>query len=220
MRTRAGMKVQDPASVQKTYELLKTSDPAGADKYLASMKEQTDEMTRLQRDVYPATTAQLEKELRDYEKYRASFTAAQLQSPAVWGDASGQSRRELDAKIASLQALTPDEQRQVDQWTRDRTPERQVQIRTLRQRHLERASPLMNDATAQYQLTNLQPGPADRAMGVKPDPAFPDTATPNRIQIITLSFSFDPDPAQTARREWQQRFKSSFDFAGLAALVK
>ena len=220
MRTRAGMKVQDAASVQKTYDLLKKSDPAGADKYLVSMKETTDEMTRLQRDVYPATTAQLEKEVRDYEKYRASFTAAQLQSPAVWGDASGQAKRELDAKIASLQALTPDEQRQADELTRSQAPDRQVRVRTLRQRHLERASPLMDDATAQYQLANLQPGPADRAMSVKRDPTFPDTSTPNRIQIITVSFSVDPDPAQTARREWQQRFKASFDFAALAALLK
>jgi hypothetical protein len=219
-RSRASMKAQDAASVQKTYELLKKSDPAGADKYLASAKEQTDEIARLQRDVYPATTAQLEKEVRDYEKYRASFTAAQLQSPAVWGDASGQGRRELDAKIASLQALTPDEQRQADELARGQAPDRQVRIRALRQRHLERASPLMDDATAQYQLTNLQPGPAERAMSVKRDPAFPDTTTPNRIQIITVSFSFDPDPAQTARREWQQRFKSSFDFAALAALLK
>ncbi len=78
----------------------------------------------------------------------------------------------------------------------------------------------MSDATAQYDLTNIRPGPADRAMGVKPDPSFPDPKQPNRIQAIAIIFSQDPDPKQVERRAWQQKVKDTFDFAALAALIK
>jgi hypothetical protein len=56
-------------------------------------------------------------------------------------------------------------------------------------------------------------------MRFKPDPTFPDTSTPDRIQVITIAFSQDPDPRQVERRAWQQRVKETFDFAALAALL-
>jgi hypothetical protein len=85
---------------------------------------------------------------------------------------------------------------------------------------MERVSPHISDLSAQYDLTNLRPGPADRAMGVKPDPAFPDPTQPNQIQAIAISFSEDPDPKQVERRAWQQKVKASFDYAALSALLK
>jgi hypothetical protein len=182
------------------------------------MKAQAAEVTRLQQEVYPATTAQLEKEVKDYEQYRASFTAEQLRAPAVWGDPSGTGRRKLDADIAALQALPPAVQAQIDALPRDN--ERAARMRTIRQRHLESVTNRMADLRAQYELTNLRPGTADAAMSVKRDPSFPDFSTPNRIQVITVAFSYDPDPAQVERRAWQTRVKETFDFAALAALIK
>ena len=211
----AGRKSMDPAAAQKTYEMLKKTDPAGADKFMATVKEQADELARLQKDVFPATTAQYTKEVKDYEQYRASFTAEQLRAPAVWGDPSGAGRRKLDADIAAQQALTPAAQAAIDALPRDN--DRAAKMRTIRQRHLEAASNKMSDLRAQYELTNLKPGTADAAMSFKRDPSFPDVSSPNRIQVITVMFSFDSDPAAKA---WGARVKETFDFAALAALLK
>jgi hypothetical protein len=218
LKTRSQMKPMDDAAAQKTYEMLRSSDPAGAEKFLAEAKAQAEEVQRLQREIYPANTAQLEKEVKDYEQYRASFTADQLRAPAVWGDPSGAGRRELDTGIAALQVLPPALQAQIDALPRD--GERAAKMRTIRQRHLESVSNRMADLRAQYELTNLRPGAAAHAMSVKRDPSFPDFADPNRIQVITVLFSEDPDPQQAARRAWQTRVKETFDYAALAALLE
>ena len=215
--SRSRMKPMDPAAMQKTYEMIRKTDPAGAEKMLADLKAQAVELERLQKDVHPLTTASLEKQIKDYETYRASFTAAELASPAVWADTSGEGKRKLDAEIAALQRLSPEEQREMDALSRDK---KAAEARAVRQRHMERASPLMNDLRAQYDLTNIKPGPADRAMGIKPDPAFPDPMPPNRIQAVAILFSEDPDPKQIERRRWQQKVTETFDFAALAALLK
>ena len=215
LKTRAQTKGMDDAAVRKTYEALKKSEPAGAEKFLAEMKAQQEEMKRLQQDVYPAHTAQLEKEVKDYEQYRASFTAEQLRAPAVWGDPSGAERRKLDAGIAALQAFPPAVQSQIDALPRD--SERAAKMRTIRQRYLESVSDRMADLRAQYDLTNLRPGTAENAMSFQRDPSFPDFSTPNRIQVITVIFSEGSDPA---RRAWLAKVKETFDFAALAALIK
>ena len=215
---RSRMKPMDQAAAQKTYEMLKKTDAAGADKFMGTVKEQAEELRRLQQDVYPATTAQMEKEVNDYQRYRASFTAEQLRAPAVWGDPAGAARKKLDADVAALQALTPAEQAAIDALPRDN--ERAARMRTIRQRHMEIASNKMSDLRAQYELINLRPGAADSAMSFKRDPSFPDFSNPNRIQVITVAFSYDPDPKQVERRAWQTRIKETFDFAALAALLK
>ena len=84
---------------------------------------------------------------------------------------------------------------------------------------MARTVPLILDAMATYDLKNLQPGPADQAMRVKRDPAFPDTSAPNRIQVIAMMFSFGPKPAG-AQLDWQTKTKESFDFAALAAMLQ
>lgn len=139
----------------------------------------------------PAMIALHEKQLADYEAYRASFTAAELQMPAVSGDPTGAGRDRLNAEAAAR---------------------RQTLGR-------EAAAPLALDALAQYELRNIRPGDGAQAMGVKPDPAFVDPTDPNRVQLIAIRFSEDPDPKQTARRAWQQQVKDTFDFAALAALL-
>jgi hypothetical protein len=212
------MKAMDDAAAQKTYEILKKSDPAGAGKFMADIKLQAEEVRRLQQDVYPAQTAQFEKEVKDVEQYRASFTPEQLRAPAAWGDSSGAGRRKLDADIAALQALTPAEQAAINALPRDN--ERAGKMRTIQQRHMETASNKMSDLRAQYELTNLRPGTADNAMSFKRDPSFPDFSNPNRVQIITVVVSYDPDPKQVERRAWQTRVKETLDYGALAALIR
>ena len=98
-----------------------------------------------------------------------------------------------------------------------------MKVRAIRATHLEKASPLMDDARAQYNLTNLKPGDADHAMSVKPDPKFPDFSTPNRIQSISVLFSFGVDPKNAhhgsvgAEDERHVRF---FGARRVAALVR
>lgn len=162
----------------------------------------------------------------------------------MWGDPTGEGRKRLDAEIAALRNLSPADQQQVDTLgLESRNLERQAQaeirnknpeeagrlrvrstelalkVREIRQAHTARTVPLMIDATATYDLKNLQPGPAERALRAKPDPAFPDPSAPNRIQVIAVSFSFGPKPAG-ALLDWQARTIAGFDFAALAALLQ
>ncbi len=194
---------------------------------------------------YAATTAEFEKQVRDYQHYRASFTADQLKMAAVSGDPTGEGKRKLDTQAAALRALTPAEQSQIDDLGRQsRALERQAQVETaskntaeatrlrsqandlankvraIRQDHVDKAAPLVADAEAQYALTTLRPGPADNALSVKRDPAFPDPKEPNRVQLITVMFSADPQAREAARLAWWQKARSTFDYAALAALLK
>ena len=189
-------------------------------------------------------TQWLEKQVRDYQAYRASFTVEQLRAPAVLGDPTGEGRKRLDAEIAALRKLDPADQKQVDTLgLESRNLERQAQaetrnnnaeeaarlrvqsrelalkVREIQQAHTVRTVPLILDASANYELKNLQPGPAERAMRAKPDPTFPDPAAPNRIQMIAVLFSFGPKPTG-AQLEWQTKTKETFDFAVLAAMLK
>jgi hypothetical protein len=100
-----------------------------------------------------------------------------------------------------------------------RSSELAARVREIRQTHLARVAPLILDAIATYDLKNLQPGPADRATRVKPDPAFPDASAASRIQTIAIMFSFGPKPTG-AQLEWQTRTKASFDYAALAAMLQ
>ena len=125
----------------------------------------------------------------------ARVNVAAEKVPVGWGEPV---YRRLDADIAALQVVAPG---------------------VVRQRHLESVSNRMSELRATYELTNLRPGTAENAMSFKRDPLFPDFTDPNRIQVITVAFSYDPDPKQVARRAWQTRVKETFDFTALAALI-
>ena len=127
--------------------------------------------------------------MRDYQQYRASFSPEQLRAPAVWGDPSGEGRRRLDAEIAAMRKLGPEDQqkadaiglesrnlgRQAQAETRNKNTEEAarlrtranelgLQVRAIQQSHMERTVPLILDKMAMFDLTNLQPGAAERAM--------------------------------------------------------
>jgi hypothetical protein len=203
------------------------------------------ELERRQRDVDPVMTAALERQVAEYRAHRASLSPEALRSAAVLGDTTGDGRKKLEARLAQIRALPPDDLREVEALgVQGRTLERQAQAeaakkntaeamrlraeanalglkaRAIRQAHMERTGPLIAEAIASYDLTNLQAGPADRAISVKPDPSFPDFKDPNRIQLIAVQFSLDPNTRNVERRAWQQRMKETFDYAALAALLK
>jgi hypothetical protein len=163
----------------------------------------------------------------------------------VLGDPTGEGKKALESRVAQFRVLSPADEQQTDALTQQtRALERQAQAeaakkntaeatrlraeanalglrtRAIRQAHLERAAPMITEAMASYDLRNLQAGPAERAISVKPDPAFPDFTDPNRIQRVAIAFSIDPNTRNVDRRAWQQRVKDTFDYAALAALVK
>ena len=239
---KASRKPADEGTQQKTYELLKKSDPAGAEKYLASMREMNEEV-KAAKAQEPITDAHLQGHLRALREYRASFTAAQLDAPAVWMDKSGDGQKRLDAKLAALQQLPPDEQQQVDALGREsRDLERQaraekdpgaaaqlrersnalaLKVRAIRKAHTDKAYFLIQDASADFELTNLKPGTKEDAMAFKPDPAFPDFRDPFRPQLIMVNFWSKSDPKdQSPRTQWLRRARESFDFAAVAALLR
>lgn len=186
----ATLRAPDPAVVDKTYRMFQGSDPAGAERYKASMQQLALDVQQKQQTTYPALTAQFEKEVADLRRYRATFSAAELQQPAVWADVDGAAKRALDERIRQLQ-----------------TPRSTI----------EQRAPQIRDAQAQYDLLNLRPGPGDRAIAFKPDPALPDLKDPTRVQLIALLFSEDP---RKQRGPWMKATQDRFDFAALAALIR
>lgn len=202
------MNPPDPAKMEQALAALRRTDPAGAEKLQASFEQNRRELERQQREVQPPMTAQLEKEVADLQRYRAGFSAAELAQPAVWTDTDGAGRRRLEQRVRELNALTPEESESIRSGAR-----RPVDVRNARR---EAVAPLIRDATAQYELAHLKPGPAAQAMAFKPDPALPDTTRPNQLQLIAVSFSRDP---RKQRGPWMQAAQDRFDFAALAGML-
>lgn len=84
-QSRAGMKAPDPVWVQQTYEMFKKTDPAGAEKFLVSMKATAEEFKTRQGEFARQTTA-MEQAVAEVARHRATFSAAQLAMPAVYAD--------------------------------------------------------------------------------------------------------------------------------------
>src|SRR5262249_46794530 len=68
---KAARKMQDPASVQKNYEMFKKTDPKGAENYLKSMRDLNEQIQKL-KAAEPAIDAEFKKQMDDLKKYRAS----------------------------------------------------------------------------------------------------------------------------------------------------
>jgi hypothetical protein len=242
---KAARKIQDSASVQKTYLMLKKSDPKGAEDYLKSMKDLEEQIKKAKAEE-PPIDAEFQKQMDDLKKYRMSFSAAQLASPAMWADSTGAGKKEMEAKVAAINQLTPEEQKRADDWGKEsRSLERQAQVeatknknqeesarlraqaneiaikaRELRKAHQERVRPQVDDLRAQYALTNLKPGTNENAMGFKPDPKFPDWSKPNEIQVIMVGFHFKAEQNKvTPRGIWRDKSRAGFDFTALAKLL-
>ena len=204
----AGMKAPDMSQLEKAAAAMRQTDPAGADKMLASVAETARELKRQQQEVYPAMTAQFEKELADVKRYRASFSAEQLRMPAVWTDGDGAGKRQLEARIRELNMLSPEQ----EQLMRSRAQT----AAAVRNAHRDKVAPLLREAQAAYDLAYLKPGAAEQAIAFKPDAGLPDMKQPDRLQLIALLFSEDP---RGQRGPWMKAAKQSFDFTALAAML-
>ena len=239
---KAGRKPLDEAAQMKTYVMLKRSDPAGAETFLASVREVNEETTKAKAEE-PITDAHLQRHLKALREYRASFSEEQLNAPAVWMDRSRDGQKRLDAQIAAYQQLPPDQQQQVDTLGREsRDLERQsrtekdaavaaqlrersnalaLKMRAIRKAHTGKAFFLIQDARADYDLANLKPGAKDDAMAFKTDPAFPDFRDPFRPQLIMVNFWSKSDPKDNSpRTQWLRQARETFDFAAVAALLR
>ncbi|HEX8030592.1 MAG TPA: hypothetical protein VF491_19090 [Vicinamibacterales bacterium] len=208
---KASLKLPDEAAQIKTYEMFKKTDPAGAEQFLASVRE-TIEQVKKAKAAEPITDAHLQGHLKALRDYRATFTEAQLNQPAVWMDASGEGRKRLDARIVQLQALTPEEEKQAKALGR---------ATEIRRAHLDKASFQIQDLRADYELANVKPGSKEQAMAFKPDPTFPDFKDPARPQLIMITFWSKSDPKDNSPRTvWLRQAKETFDFPALAALLR
>ena len=215
---KAGRTLPDEAAQTNSYETLKKMDPAAAEKLRETMRDVAEQMRRAKAEE-PMMDAHLQRHLKALREYRASFTEAELNAPAVWADKSGDGRRRLDARIAELQKLTPEEQQQVDTLGRD--ARNGLKVRDIRKAHIENAFFPIQDARADYDLTNLKPGAKEQAMAFKPDPSFPDFKDPFRPQVITVNFWSKSDPKDASpRTTWLRGAKETFDFAAVAALLR
>lgn len=207
-KSMASMKVPDAAQMEKAIEMIRKTDPAGADKLRASTEQTARELRRQQQDVYPRMTAQYEKELADVKRYRASFTEEQLRMPAVWTDTDGAGKRRMEERIRQLNTLSPEQQQLIRSGAQTGV--------AVRNAHREVVGPAIRDAMAEYEIGFLKPGPAAQAVAYKPDPTFPDMKQPDRLQLIALLFSED---RRKQRGPWMQAAKESFDFQALAAML-
>ena len=244
-KTKASRRIPDEASVQRTYEMFKKTDPAGAEKFLASSRE-VEAQAKRAIETDKIMDAHLAKLVSELQRYRATFTPAQLAAPAVWADTSGEAKARLDARIREFNQLSPADQQRVDDLGREsRALERQaqaeaakknaaeaarlreqstalaLQVRAIRQAHQEKAFYLIQEARAEFDPVNLRPGTADKALAFKTDPTFPDYSDPNRVQLLTIVFWAKADRREvTPRGTWLQRAQDTFDFPALAALLK
>ena len=237
------MKMPDEAATRKTYDMLKKSDPAGAEKFLASARESGAELARQHAEVYPATTRQLELAVAEVRRYRASFTPAQLAAPATWADGSGAGRKQLDAAARALMVLPAEAKQAIDALAQEsRALTRQMQeaqrardaaqadslkaqlavlarrARAIRQQHEEQAAIQQAEMGARFALENLKPGDMDNALAFKADPGLPERKDINRIQVISVRLASKGQ--EEGRGEWMKAVQGSFDFAALAAMLK
>ncbi len=236
------MKLPDATASKKTWEMLKETDPAGAEKFMVSMQETAAELARLQADVYPATTRQLEQSVAEVARVRAGFTPAQLAAPATWTDQGGEGRKKLDAQARELRALPAAVKQEIDTLNQEnRALTRQMQdtqkarnveeaerlkvqtaaltarSRAAKQRHDEQAAMRIAELNDRYALEHLQPGDKDNVLAYKADPAFPDQKDINRIQVIAVAFA--PKGQAEGRGAWMKAAMDSFDFAVLAGML-
>lgn len=244
--TKAGRQPPDEAAQMKSYEFMKKADPAGAETFLAAIRQAAEEARNAKAEE-PVTDAHLQRHLKAVRDYRASFNETQLNAPATWMDGKGEGRARLETRIADLQKLPPDLQQQADSLGREaRDLDRQAQVeantnmgsaaaaqlrdrsnalaervRAIRKAHLAQAFFLVQDARADYELTNLKPGSKEQAMAFKPDPSFPDFTDPFRPQLIMITFWSKSDPKDNSPRTlWVRKARETFDFPALAALLR
>ena len=165
----------------------------------------------------------------------------------MWMDASGDARRRLDAQIAELQKLTPEEQQQADSLSREsRDPSGRHRSKAAptgtrpRPPHCERARTNSHGKSARFESPcregvlsdsgragGLRPGqPGSQALlserwRSSPIPCFRTSATRSGPQVILVNFWSKSEPTDNSPRSvWLRKAKETFDFPAVAALLR
>ncbi len=191
--------------------------------------------------------ADLQRQVEALRAYRASFSADELRAAWVEADGSPQGAewRELDARVKALEALSPQEQTQVNDFgTRARALQRQATTRGTAPAEAVRlrneANTLLNEANAivfaqrkrvapqvaalrsDFQLRRDRPGDASDAREYKDDPDYYDKSDPSRIRMILVMFSAGSgrDTSREQARAWMDKVEATFDYQALKALIR
>jgi hypothetical protein len=234
----------DESAARSAYEVIRKTDPAAAERYLASVLQAVPNARRIAEEL-AQTGKDLQRQVEALRAYRASFSADELRAPWVQGDPNGPDKRQLDARIRALEALSPEDQAQVNALSAQaRDLQRRAQVRgiapqeaaklrseandlsqkanafTAAQR--KRVSPEVADLRYEFDLKLIRPGDAAKASEFKEDPTFYDKSEQSPIQIITVRYSADYSRETTLAqaRAWMAKVMETFDYAALKALVR
>lgn len=189
---------------------------------------------------------ELLRQVEALRAYRASFTPEELRSAWIpYDGAPSPELRRLEAEVKALQALSPDDQAQVNALGA-RVRALQVQARTRgtapdeATRLRQEASTLLTQANAialaqqqrvdaqvtalrnDFKMKTIRPGDASEATQFKDDPTFYDSSDPNRIQLITVDFHQGASAATTYEqaKAWMDKVEATFDYQALKALIR
>lgn len=187
------------------------------------------------------------RRLAAYRSHRDKLSPADLAAP--WGRATAEAEREWAPRIKEISQLPPAEQQQVDaRAQQSRSLERQAVVERTKNKNPAAADKLRAEAAALNAKNNgevllahrdkVAPelAAADEAKklaaikGVAPDqagqwtdePGFFDTATPNRIQIITVGVGGGSNSTAkdiAINNAWVKRVMDTIDYEALSKLL-
>jgi hypothetical protein len=191
--------------------------------------------------------AELLRQVEALRAYRASFSTDELR--AAWARSEGGPHspewRANEARVKALQALSPDDQAQVNALgARARALQMQARTRGVVPDEVARlrqeANELLNQANAvaiaqqqrvaaqvtalrnDFALKQIRPGDASQFADLKEDPVFFDDSDLSRIQLITVIVTARNSRETTLEqaKAWMAAVESSLDFQALKALIR
>lgn len=196
-------------------------------------------------EIHRQREAELRRQLDVMRAYRASFSASELQAPLVVGDMQGPESREVDARVKALEALSAEDQAQVNLYgTQARALQRQALTRGLAPAEAARlrgeATDLLQKASAlvsaqhkrvEAEVTALRsdfllklnkPGDVSQATQFKDDENYYDAKDPTRIRMIVVHFSAGAsrETPYAKAKAWMDKVEGGFDYAALKALIR
>lgn len=186
------------------------------------------------------------RRLATLASHRANLTPAELAAP--WGMLTAEAEREWAPRIKAIEQLPPAEQQQVSERAQQsRALERQSIVERTKNKdaaaadklkaesaalnaknaevmtaHRNRIAPELAAADEAKKLAAIKAVPPDQAGQWIDEPGFFSTATPTRIQFITVAVgggSNSDKAAIAANGAWVKRVKDTIDYAALAKLL-
>jgi hypothetical protein len=185
------------------------------------------------------------RQVESLRAYRASFSANELGAAWVQHDPQGREGQELEARVRTIEALSPEDQAQVNDlgtraralqrhaMTRGTAPQEAARLRTeantllqqanaIRLAQRSRVAPQVMAVRNDFSMKLIRPGAAADASELKDDPTFYDSSDQNRIQLITVDFSSlsSRETSSAQAKAWMHKVEATFDYAALKALIR